>query len=85
MSQHQGVQFPGATDAPVDLGLSRDQIAELINAVVFESGILGKVIDQKFAQRLRAGVEEYAKTENGELVFPMTKWNYRMIVIEKEK
>ena len=63
MSQPEGVQFPGATDAPVDLGLSRDQIAELINAVVFESGILGKVIDQKFAQRLRAGVEEYAKTE----------------------
>jgi len=29
--------------------------------------------------------EEYAKIENGELVFPMTKWNYRMIVIEKEK
>ena len=26
--------------------------------------------------------EEYAKIENGELVFPMTEWNYRMIVIE---
>ena len=29
--------------------------------------------------------EETAKIENGELVFPMTKWNYRMIVIEKAK
>jgi hypothetical protein len=27
--------------------------------------------------------EEYAKIENGELVFPMTAWNYRMIVIEQ--
>jgi hypothetical protein len=29
--------------------------------------------------------KEYAKIENGEIVFPMTKWNYRMIVIEKIK
>ena len=29
--------------------------------------------------------EEYAKIENGELVFPMTKWNYRMIVMEKKQ
>jgi len=29
--------------------------------------------------------EEYAKLENGELLFPMTKWNYRMIVIEREQ
>lgn len=28
--------------------------------------------------------EEYAKIENGELVFPMTKWNYRMIVLERK-
>ena len=28
--------------------------------------------------------EEYAKIENGEIVFPMTKWNYRMIVLEKK-
>jgi hypothetical protein len=28
---------------------------------------------------------EYAKIENGELVFPMTEWNYRMIVLEKER
>jgi hypothetical protein len=28
--------------------------------------------------------EEYAKIENGELIFPMTKFNYRMIVIEKK-
>jgi hypothetical protein len=27
--------------------------------------------------------EEFARIDNGELVFPMTKWNYRMIVIEK--
>jgi translation elongation factor P/translation initiation factor 5A len=26
---------------------------------------------------------EYARIEGDELVFPMTKWNYRMIVIEK--
>jgi hypothetical protein len=28
--------------------------------------------------------EEFAKIESGELVFPMTKFNYRMIVIEKQ-
>jgi len=28
--------------------------------------------------------EEYARIEGEELVFPMTKWNYRMIVIEKK-
>jgi len=27
---------------------------------------------------------EYARIENGELVFPMTKWNYRMIVLERK-
>jgi hypothetical protein len=27
--------------------------------------------------------EEYAKIENGEIIFPMTKFNYRMIVIQK--
>jgi hypothetical protein len=29
--------------------------------------------------------KEYARIENGELVLPMTKLNYRMIVIEKAK
>ena len=28
--------------------------------------------------------EEYAKIEGEELVFPMTKWNYRMIVLERK-
>lgn len=28
-------------------------------------------------------LDEYARIEGEELVFPMTKWNYRMIVIEK--
>jgi hypothetical protein len=28
--------------------------------------------------------EEYAKIENGELVLPMTKFDYRMVVIEKK-
>ena len=28
--------------------------------------------------------EEYAKIEGGELVFPMTRYNYRMLVIEKK-
>jgi hypothetical protein len=28
---------------------------------------------------------EYARIENGELVFPMTEWNYRMIVLEQKE
>ena len=29
--------------------------------------------------------EEFARIEIGGLVFPMSKWNYRMLVIEKTK
>ncbi|MBI4024386.1 MAG: hypothetical protein HY360_05355 [Verrucomicrobia bacterium] len=29
--------------------------------------------------------DEFAKVEGQEVVFPMTKWNYRMIILEKEK
>jgi hypothetical protein len=70
------------------LGFDSPEGLKVENAVHSRGFRVEKTTNEK-GQEIEKGVfferpEEYAKIENGELVFPMTKWDYRMIVIEKE-
>jgi hypothetical protein len=69
------------------LGLGSPETLTAENAVHSTGFRLEKTTNEK-GEEIEKGVfferpEEYARIENGELVFPMTKFNYRMIVISK--
>ncbi len=53
-------------------GVSQEKLAEVINAVVFESGILGRIVDQHLEAKLKAAavsaVQSYVSTELGKVV-----------------
>jgi hypothetical protein len=71
------------------LGLGAPETLKATNAVHSTGFRVEKTGEKdKDGKEIEKGVffprpEETAKIENGELVFPMTKFNYRMIVIEK--
>ncbi|MDD5704643.1 MAG: DUF6067 family protein [Kiritimatiellae bacterium] len=70
------------------IGLGSPDSLTATNAVHSSGFRLEKAKNDK-GEEIEKGVffprpEEYAKIEGEELVFPMTKWNYRMIVLEKE-
>lgn len=51
------------------------------------AAVTGKIVgtgEEQFLTQYTEDPREFAKVENGELVFPMTPWNYRMIVLWKE-
>jgi hypothetical protein len=71
------------------LGLGAPETLTAENAVHRTGFRVEKVTNEK-GKETEKGVffdkpEEYAKIEDGRLVFPMTKFNYRMIVLEKNE
>jgi len=71
------------------LGLGAPEDLKAENAVHSTGFRIEKVKDKNGREVEKAVFfkrpEEYAKIENSEVVFPMTKYNYRMIVLEKNK
>jgi len=70
------------------LGLGSPEELKAENAM-HRTGFRVEKTKDKDGKEVEKGVyfdrpEEYARIEGEELVFPMTKWNYRMIVIEKK-
>jgi hypothetical protein len=60
-----------------------------VDNAVHKRGIRVEKVNNDQGEEVEQGVffdnpAEYARIENGELVFPMTKFNYRMIVLEKK-
>jgi hypothetical protein len=69
------------------LGLGAPDTLQVTNAL-HRTGFRVEKARDKDGKEVEKGVyfertEEFAKIENGELVFPMTKHNYRLIVIEQ--
>ena len=70
------------------LGLGAPEALTTENAVHSTGFRVEKVKNEKGEEVEKAVFferpKEYARIEDGEIVFPMTQWDYRMIVIEKE-